>query len=389
MSRLARLLNKKSLNVIGIMSGTSLDGLDIALCRITPFGQNYKIKVLATSYAAYPVRLHKDLLRIVSADRIAKDELTAFEADLCSFYNKQIMSFISANKVGKVDLIGSHGQTIFHLDKRFAKGRKRYGLTWQLGDGDKIASQTWIPVISDFRRKDAALGGSGAPLTPVCHYHLFGSKKENRAILNIGGITNLTYLPKTGGKGAIRASDCGPGNMLVDQLMQGFYKRRYDSAGRKALAGRFSDALLKKMTSQSWFKKPFPKSLGREQFGREMVQRIVHNGNKLRLSKADIIATVSELTLLAVTGYLSNFPLPSRLIVAGGGVHNDYFMKRLSEMLSGCEVMDSGAMGIDPDYLEAVSFALLAAMFIKNDTASLPHVTGAGRPGVLGKLSLP
>jgi anhydro-N-acetylmuramic acid kinase len=389
MSRLARLLNKKSLNVIGIMSGTSLDGLDIALCRITPLGQNYQIKVLAASCAAYPVCLRKELFRIASADAISKNELTAFEADLCYFYSKQIENFISANKVAKVDLIGSHGQTIFHLDSRSAKGRKRYSLTWQLGDGDKIAAQTGIPVISDFRRKDTALGGSGAPLTPVCHYHLFGSKKENRAVLNIGGITNLTYLPKRGGKGAIRASDCGPGNMLVDQLMQKYHKRRYDSAGRKALSGRFSDALLRKMTSQSWFKKPFPKSLGREQFGREMVQRIVHYGNKLRLSKADIIATASELTVQSVIEYLSNFPAVSRLIVAGGGVHNDYIMKRFSEILTGCEVMDSGAMGVDPDYLEAVSFALLAVMFIKNDTASLPFVTGAGRPAVLGKLSLP
>lgn len=389
MSLLARLLSKKTLNVIGIMSGTSLDGLDISLCRISSVKHNYKVRVLHTAYAAYPEVMRKNLMQIVSAESISKNKLMSLEADLGDFYGKKILSFISANNIGKVDLIGSHGQTIFHADQRNAKSKIKNSLTWQIVDGDRIAAITGIPVVSDFRRKDTALGGSGAPLTPVCHYHLFGDKKENRAVLNIGGITNLTYLPKNGGPKSIRASDCGPGNMLIDQLMQMLYGIRYDASGRTALSGEVSRKLLKRMTLQSWFKKAYPKSLGREQFDHTMVQRIVRTGKKLILSKADIIATVSELTVLAVTKYLENFPLSSKLIVAGGGVHNNYFMRRLSEMLPESGVISSDELGIDPDYVEAVSFALLAALFIKNDKGNLPAVTGALKPAIVGKLSMP
>jgi anhydro-N-acetylmuramic acid kinase len=389
MSLLARLLSKRNLNVIGIMSGTSLDGLDIAMCRISPLKQSYRIRMLHSGYAAYPKNLRRKLMDIVTSDSVSKKGLTSLEAELGDFCAGKITSFISANKTGKVDLIGSHGQTIYHFDQRTAKAGNKYSLTWQIVDGDQLAVATGIPVISDFRRKDTALGGSGAPLAPICHYHLFGERRENRAVLNIGGIANLTYLPGQDGIGGIQASDCGPGNMLVDQLMGQLCGKKYDTSGGKALSGDVSNLLLRKLTSQSWFKRAYPKSLGREQFGPAMVQQIVQTGKKLKLSKADIIATVSELTIKAVIKYISNLPHPSKLIVAGGGVHNKYFMKRLSDLLPECDVTGSGKLGIGPDYLEAVSFALLAAMYIKNDAGNLPRVTGAARPAILGKLSLP
>ena len=318
-----------------------------------------------------------------------KSELVYLDIELSHFYAQQINKFIADRKIKRVDLIGSHGQTIYHCDSRLKSQKPSGPGTWQIGNGGIIAPLTGIPVISDFRINDVALGGSGAPLTPICHYHLFADKHKDIGVLNLGGIANLTYLPGGCGRQAIMASDCGPGNMLVDQLMQKLYKRSYDSGGKIALSGTASRKLLNIFRREAWFNAPFPKSLGREQFGNKMIGKIMTGARNQALNKKDIITTVSELTPICVYNCLSQYGHPSTLIVGGGGSHNAYFMTRLAEMLPSCEVVSSLSTGIDPDYLEAVAFALLAYMFVRGDCANLTRVTGARQETVLGKLSLP
>jgi anhydro-N-acetylmuramic acid kinase len=389
MPPLKKLLSKEDLNIIGIMSGTSLDGLDLAYCRISRRKRRHEVKILKKRYYRFGQKLKKELQKLVNEDKFAKAFIRQVENDLADFYAAKVNHFREKDSLRSVDLLGCHGQTIFHLDQRLLKSKRAGSLSWQIGESSRLAVKTGLPVISDFRAADIALGGSGAPLTPACHYHLFGHDSKDIAVLNIGGITNLTYLPKRGGKKKIRASDCGPGNMLVDQTARMLFKKEYDRGGKFALSGFISKKLLTALKRQAWFKKPYPKSLGREQFGSSKARKIVEIGKRYGISKADIMTTVSELTVISVVDYIESMALPDRLIVSGGGVHNKYFKTRLADLIPGCELISSEKAGIDPDYVEAVSFALLAALWIFGETANLSPVTGASRETVLGKLTLP
>ncbi len=388
MKGLAGLTSKKSLLVLGLMSGTSVDGLDLALCRIAADKRKYKFRLLNTGFYGYPDSLRSEIFKLASHFSITKAGLITLDQNLAKFYARKITTFMRKNNISHVDLIGSHGQTIYHADARLKAAKNVPRGTLQIGNGAIIAALTGIPVVSDFRINDVALGGSGAPLTPVCHYHLFAERNKNIAVLNIGGITNLTWLPKHAGLDHIRATDCGPGNMIVDQLTRKLFKKRFDSGGRIALSGKVNNKLLGLFRGETWFKAPLPKSLGREQFGSERIDRFIAAARGLKLSKEDLLATASELTVICVYRALSEYGLPSALIISGGGVHNRYFMNRLAEMLPACKVADSGEWGIDPDYVEAAAFALLASMFVQGDPANLPRVTGAGRKTLLGRLSM-
>ncbi|MBD3218143.1 MAG: hypothetical protein GF310_07695 [candidate division Zixibacteria bacterium] len=389
MPPLKKLLSRKDLNIIGMMSGTSLDGLDLAYCRISRQKKRHEVKTLKTGYYRFGQKLKKNLQKIVNEDKFTKALVRQIENDLADFYAAKVNHFRKKHSLRSVDLLGCHGQTIFHFDRRLLKSKKAGSLSWQIGESSRLAVKTDLPVISDFRAADIALGGSGAPLTPVCHYHLFGRDDKDIAILNIGGITNLTFLPKRGGKKKIRASDCGPGNILIDQIAKMLFKKELDKGGKFALSGFVSKKLLTALKRQAWFKKPYPKSLGREQFDSRKAKKIIEVGKRYRISNADIMTTVSELTVISVVDYIENTTLPDRLIVSGGGVHNKYFMTRLADLIPGCEVVSSKQAGINPDYVEAVSFALLAALWIFGEAANLPPVTGASRETVLGKLTLP
>ncbi len=389
MPPLKELLSKKNLNIIGMMSGTSLDGLDLAHCRISRRKKRHEVEILKTGYYRFGQKLKKNLQKHASEDKFAKAYIRQVENDLADFYAAKVNHFRKKHKLESIDLLGCHGQTIFHFDRRLLKSKKAGSLSWQIGESSRLAVKTGLPVISDFRAADIALGGSGAPLTPVCHYHLFGHDSKDIAVLNIGGITNLTFLPKKGGKKKVRASDCGPGNMLVDQLAKMLFKKEYDNGGKFALSGFVSKKLLTALKRQAWFKRPYPKSLGREQFGSAKARKIVEIGKRYGISNADIMTTVSEATVIAVVDYIESTTLPDRLIVSGGGVYNKYFMTRLADLIPGCEVVSSKQAGINPDYVEAVSFALLAALWVFGEPANLPSVTGASRETVLGKLTLP
>jgi anhydro-N-acetylmuramic acid kinase len=386
---LKKLISMNRMNVLGLMSGTSADGLDLALCSLSMSRGSYKCEVLKTAYGAYPDILQQRILKIASEKSIEKQQLIELEYGLADFYAKKIKAFSRRYNSSKIDLIGSHGQTIYHCDKRYSGKSAQRSATWQIVNGGLISTGTGIPVVSDFRINDVALGGSGAPLIPIYHYYMFANKNKPVAVLNIGGITNLTYIPANADKDVVEASDCGPGNMLLDRLTRILSGKNYDTGGRLALSGTISKELLSNMKKAAWYKTQFPKSLGQEQFGDAQINGILKKARALKLKSEDIIATVSEFTVEAVKKYLDRHFLPSELIVCGGGARNKYFMKRFLEILPHCKINSSEKHGLASDYVEAAGFALLAYMFVRTDPAALPCVTGANRETILGKLSMP
>ncbi|HDS00900.1 MAG TPA: anhydro-N-acetylmuramic acid kinase [candidate division Zixibacteria bacterium] len=389
MHPIKKLLSKKDVNIIGMMSGTSLDGLDLSYCRISHNATRHGVKIIKTGYFRFDPVLKRNLQALVSEGRFTKSFIKQADDDLGQFYAASVKRFMKKFGIRPVDMLGCHGQTILHLDKRLSKSKTGRSATWQIGSSSRLASITGLPVVSDFRSADVALGGSGAPLTPLCHYHLFGQDDRNIAVLNIGGITNLTFLPEKSGRKKIRASDCGPGNMLVDQLTKMLFGRDYDKGGRIASTGVISKRLLGSLKRRTWFTGPHPKSLGREQFGADEAMRIIERGRRYGISNRDIITTVSELTVISVLNYIENLPAVDKLIVCGGGASNNYFMTRLSNLIPRCAVISSEEAGLDPDYVEAACFALLAALWVFGEPANLQAVTGASKQTLLGRLTLP
>jgi anhydro-N-acetylmuramic acid kinase len=389
MLALKKLLSKRDVNIIGMMSGTSLDGLDLSFCRISHHKPRHRIKIMGNGYYRFDQALKRNLQVLSSNAEFTKSFVKQVDDDLGLFYAGRVKSFMKKLGLRDVDLLACHGQTILHQDKRISKSKTERGTTWQIGNSSRLSVLTGIPVISDFRSADVALGGSGAPLTPICHYHLFGKNNENVAILNIGGITNITFLPKKSGRMKIRASDCGPGNMLVDQLTKRLFDCDYDKGGRIASSGIVSRELLSSLKRRAWFRRPYPKSLGREQFGDAEVKKIIEIGRRNAISIKDILTTVSELTVISVMHYIENLPALDKLIVCGGGAHNKYFMTRLSDLIRESVVISSEDADVHTDYVEAVCVALLGALWLYGEPANLPSVTGASKQAVLGRLTLP
>jgi anhydro-N-acetylmuramic acid kinase len=247
--------------------------------------------------------------------------------------------------------------------------------------------------VGDFRTGDIAMGGQGAPLTPYIHFLLFRDKKNSRLVVNIGGIANLTVLPKNGEVEDISAFDSGPGNMIVDNLTRKIYKKNFDRDGKIASSGKVNFDLLNKLKKEEYFYKRPPKSCGRENFGEEFVRKILIWGRNLRLVPEDIITTASEFSVWSILDAYGKFVKPkikvNQVLLSGGGVHNKYFLKRLKFLFHPIKVIIVQKIGVDPDFLEAISFAILANQTIEGKPVSFRKTTGAKRPGVLGKICLP
>ena len=387
---LLKLAGKKKLTVLGLSSGTSMDGIDVAGGKISG-KKNLKIKHLSFSVLKYPPEVRKRVLDLSTSESYSVEKISRLNFYLGELMAESALRINRRNKL-KVDLIGSHGQTIRHLPefKKFL-GKKTRG-TWQIGDGDVIAKRTGIVTVCDFRAGDVALSGQGAPLTPYVNYLLFGNRKAT-AILNIGGIANLSAWPKQGKPEQIIGFDCGPGNMAVDRLMQRFYRQLYDREGRVALAGRVSEKLLSELKHHQFFRLRPPKSTGREEFGEELVKKVLGWSKKYRVEKKDVITTVSELTVQAIWDSYCRFILPkfkiAELLVSGGGRFNRYFVQRLKDLFWPVEIYFAEEKGFGSKALEAVSFAVLAYLALKNLTGNLPGVTGAKRKTILGKICMP
>jgi len=337
------------MRVAGVMSGTSLDGIDVAIVEIR--GKN--IETIAFRSTPCPARVREALLNISSVAEVSRLNFALGE-----LYAKAILAVKEP-----VELIGLHGQTIYH------EGGKH---TLQIGEAAVVAERTGVDVISNFREADIAAGGQGAPLVPFVDQLLFGRAGKSRAVLNMGGIANVTLLPSG------NAFDTGPGNMVIDALVAHMKNRqqRFDRDGRIARSGVIREELLNKLLANPYFKRRPPKSCGREEFGREFTQELIATG----LPMADLVATATELTVRTVAAAVGE----RETIVSGGGVHNKFLMERLREFLT---VRSSAEFGIDPDAKEAIAFAVLAYETARGRPGNLPSATGARHPAVLGKRS--
>ncbi|MBD9434708.1 anhydro-N-acetylmuramic acid kinase [Pseudoxanthomonas sp. PXM03] len=361
---------------LGLISGTSADGIDAALVRFedSPTGLGCEL-VHGRTFAWDPALRAQWVALGQGADNVSLDGLGSLDGLAARAFADAASALLEEAGVprGRVRALGSHGQTIRHrphADPPF---------TWQLGDGNVIAERSGIDTVADFRRRDVAAGGHGAPLMPAFHAALLGSLQEDRAVLNLGGIGNFTLLPRVGD---VRGFDTGPANALMDAWCERHTGRAYDAGGAFAASGHVDAALLARLLADPWFALAPPKSTGREQFHLDWLQARM---GEATISPADVQATLLELTARTVADALQlTQPATRRVLVCGGGVHNAVLMARLAAHLPQAVVESTAAHGLDPDYVEAMGFAWLARETLAGRSGNLPAVTGAVGRRVLG-----
>jgi len=367
----------KSMRIAGIMSGTSLDGIDVAIIDIT----GKRVTTVAYASHSYTPSIRARVLALSNADcHIA--ELSQLNFELGEHYARAVADICRRHSIplDSIELIGSHGQTIYH------RGRGACPSTLQIGEASVIAERLGIPVVSDFRTRDIAAGGQGAPLVPFVDHMLFRSATKSRVALNIGGIANITILPKNATPEQVVAFDTGPGNMVIDQLVSHFTKGKetYDRKGLIAGESYLNRALLDELLKDSYYSAPPPKTAGREQYGKEFIAKL----RATKLPIPDLIATATVFTAATIAMSIETFaPDTDELIVSGGGVHNRQLMVQIEAFLPTCRVTTSAEFGVDPDAKEAIAFAVLAHRTWRRQPGNLPSATGASHPVILGKVT--
>ncbi|MCC4593278.1 anhydro-N-acetylmuramic acid kinase [Xanthomonas campestris pv. cannae] len=360
---------------LGLMSGTSADGIDAALVR---FGHDGNPQLqLGRTYAWAPQQRAALIALGEGGDIASLDALGQLDAEVAIAFAKAALRLLDDAGVAPaaVRAIGSHGQTVRH------RPLANPAFTWQLGDGNRIAELTGIATVCDFRRRDVAAGGHGAPLMPAFHAAMLGAAHEDRAVLNLGGIGNLTLLPA---HGAVRGFDTGPANALLDAWCQRHRGQPYDAGGAFAASGAVDADLLQRLLADPWFALPPPKSTGREQFHLRWLEACLDTPAP---APASVQATLLELTAATVAdALLAQQPATRQLLVCGGGVHNPLLLARLQARLPGVQVQSTQAQGLDPDYIEAMGFAWLARQTLAGLPGNLPSVSGARGPRILGAI---
>ena len=362
------------MKVLGLISGTCADGIDAALCEIGESGADTPVKLLAFECAPYSLELRERVLN-ACANRASAREIARLSVAIGEAFAAHALAMLS--KYGRAELIGSHGQTVCHLPAE--------GVTLQIGDGCLIAERTGVAVVSDFRMRDMAAGGEGAPLVPYADWLTLLHPTRDRVILNIGGISNATILPAGGDLHAVRAWDTGPGNMIIDALAQRFFGVPFDENGALAARGTPGNIAL----DNSYFARVPPKSCGREEFGADFAARFAAGFSVL--DAHDAIASATALTARSIADSLRRFAglgAHYELIVSGGGARNVTLMAMLRAQLPQALVLTSAEIGIDGDAREAMAFALLAAQTVRKAPTSVPGATGARGARVLGKISV-
>jgi len=372
------------------MSGTSLDGIDAVLVRIRGAGPSTRFTQLACVRTPFPRGVRKLILKNSSPGTSRVDEIARLNMLLAHLYADAVHAVVRAGKktIGELDLIGSHGQTIQHLPRPAMMFGRKIRTTLQIGDPSALAALTGVTTVGDFRVADMALGGQGAPLVPYFDWLLFRSRTRNRLLLNIGGIANVTVLPKNSRPEDVFAFDTGPGNMVVDSLMHEFYGKPFDLEGRTAARGDVSLELFSMLMRHPYLKTRPPKSTGREEFGAEFVSTLL--GRAKGFAREDIIATASQFTAFAVYEGYKRFVLKTmvadEVIVSGGGARNAYVMDELKRYFDGAAVRPVEHFGIAAEAKEAVCFAVLAHETMAGRPTNLPGVTGARKRVILGKI---
>lgn len=355
---------------IGLISGTSADGIDAALVRFAP-----RCELLLGRTFPWEPALRERLVALGQGGDIASlDELGMLDVAVAEAFAAAALALAAeaGMPAGRIRAIGSHGQTLRH------RPQARCPFTLQIGDGSVIAERTSIATACDFRRRDMAAGGQGAPLVPAFHAALLNASDEDRAVLNLGGIGNYTLLPCAGD---VRGFDTGPANALMDAWCLRHAGAAYDADGRLAAAGQVDAALLARLLDEPWFALPPPKSTGREQFHLDWVEARLRGHERVE----DVQATLLELTAVTAADALkATQPSTTRVLACGGGVHNPLLMARIAAHLPGIRIESTALHGLDPDYVEAMAFAWLARETLAGRPGNLPAVTGAREPRVLG-----
>jgi len=359
---------------IGLISGTSADGIDAVLMEFAPTP-----RITATHFSPYPDSLRERVLQFSRGEYVGDpvDELGGLDAELGELFAAAALALLaeSAMRPSEVNAIGSHGQTVRH------RPRARHPFTLQIADPNVIAARTGISVVADFRRRDVALGGQGAPLLPAFHQVAFANPSEERVVANIGGIANVTLLPP---QGDVRGFDTGPGNVLMDLWSREHLGAAYDKDGDFAAGGKPDESLLEDLLADGYFAAAPPKSTGPEHFNRAWLDAAL-GGRKP--APADMAATLAELTARSIAeAARRHSPALRKLYVCGGGAHNRHLMARLAACLPGTAVASTESLGIHPDWVEAAGFAWLAHQSLEGKPGNLPSVTGAGKSTVLGAI---
>ncbi|HEX4320575.1 MAG TPA: anhydro-N-acetylmuramic acid kinase [Acidobacteriaceae bacterium] len=379
--------------VAGVMSGTSADGIDVALMRIR-LGRDGSpaLRLLAHEAFPYPAALRKTVLGAMNARTTSTAELARLNWRLGLEYAEAVRVTLERNPM-KLELIGCHGQTLYHQAAAQAYAGEKFACTWQAGEASILAGKLGVPVVSNFRPADMVAGGQGAPLVPLLDFVLFRHAKRGRVLQNIGGIANLTAIPAGAAADRVVAFDSGPGNMVIDALMLELYRKPFDADGAVAASGTVLQPVLKKALRHRFFQKAPPKTAGREQFGREFAAAFLADCRKVSRRKEDAVATATALTSESIAESYLRFAgmggAPVDYIVSGGGARNLTLMRWLGERLKqhDCRVAAIDGFGMPAEAKEAAAFALLAWETWHRRPGNVPSATGALRPVVLGQVS--
>ena len=384
------------MRIIGLMSGTSVDGIDAALTEVSGEGYEVKVELLKGITHAYPEALRSQILSVCAHEPITLTTL----AELDDAIAHEFIQAINALDIdlSTVELIGSHGQTLYHRPP--TDQPQKLGYTLQLGRGELIAQATERPTVSNFRMADIALGGQGAPLVPIIDACLLSDFAQHRAVQNIGGIGNVTYLPPWDKANepstiptAVKGWDTGPGNALIDWAVASLSdgQKTYDKNGEWAAQGTPHQPLIEQWLRHPFFKATPPKSTGRELFGAAYAHQRWQDSKTVQLSDADFLATLTDFTAASIAlSYRQFLPqVPAEVLIGGGGSRNQYLMNRLQHRLPSSRVVSTGARQLDADYKEAIAFSILAYWRWHNVPGNLPSVTGASRPCLLGEIWQP
>lgn len=390
---------KEVRHVVGMMSGTSVDGVDAALVEISGTDSEPKVKLLAFENKPYPPQVREKIFSLFTPANATVDKVGYMNFLLGEIYAKSALSVIekAGMKPEEIDVIGSHGQTIWHAPIPESPDGIPVAYTVQIGEGSVIAERTGILTVSDFRVADMAAGGQGAPLVPFSEYLLYRREKETILLQNIGGIGNMTVMPAGAKPRDVFAFDTGPGNMIIDAVISTVTGggKTYDAGGETAAKGRVCNALLDILKEEPYYRQPLPKTTGREHFGVQYTEKILGWWKENPIPVEDLLATVTDLTAYSIADAYERYVLPkyraSEIIVGGGGSYNATLLRFMKERFAphGVAVRTQEDLGLSSDAKEAVAFALMADCCMRGKANTLPSVTGAEHPAVMGKISQP
>lgn len=394
-SRISDLFELQDRMVVGVMSGTSMDGVDVAVVRLSGSGTSMEIEMLGACTVAMHTELADALKKNMNEETSSVREIALLNVRLAHLYADAIHETFRDLDVSLTDVhaIGSHGQTLYHQPIAEHVGGKSVSGTLQIGDASVLANLMKIPVVGDFRLADVALGGQGAPLVPYFDFVSFRSETEGRLLLNLGGIANFTVLPAACTLGEVVAFDTGPANVVIDGLASRLLGVGCDRNGEAASAGDVNEELLGELLKEPYFSLSPPKSTGRELFSTAYIDAFFERAGELGLNHTDLFATATALTHRSIARAWRQFVEPDvpirRLIVAGGGIHNGAIMRGLRSDFGNVVVETTAEYGIDPDAKEAICFAVLAHETLNGVPSNVPSATGASRATILGKICLP